>query len=105
MNSFWAHAAAFVWGPFTVVLLIGTGLYLSFRLRWLHLRRFGLAWRLAARDSAWDADVAGLGDISPWQSLMTMLAGAIGNGNIAGVATAIAVGGPGAVFWMWASGL
>ncbi len=105
MKDFWAHAAAFVWGPVTVVLLMGTGVYLSFRLRWTHIRRFGLAWRLAARGSAPAADRAGLGDISPWQSMMTMLAGAIGNGNIAGVATAVATGGPGAIFWMWASGL
>jgi alanine or glycine:cation symporter, AGCS family len=105
MTEFWAHAAAFVWGPFTIVLLMGTGLYMSFRLRWAHLRRFNLAWRLAARGSTADSDRTALGDISPWQSMMTMLAGAIGNGNIAGVATAIATGGPGAIFWMWASGL
>jgi alanine or glycine:cation symporter, AGCS family len=105
MTEFWAHAAAFVWGPFTVLLLMGTGLYMSVRLRWSHLRRFALGWRLAARGSAPDEDRSTLGDISPWQSMMTMLAGAIGNGNIAGVATAIATGGPGAIFWMWASGL
>ena len=75
MTDFWAHAAAFVWGPFTVVLLMGTGLYLSFRLGWTHLRRFDLAWRLAARGSSADADRTTLGDISPWQSMMTMLAG------------------------------
>ncbi len=105
MNDFWAHAAAFVWGPTTIVLLMGTGVYLSFRLRWSHLRRFGLAWRLASRGPAPETAAGSLGDISPWQSMMTMLAGAIGNGNIAGVATAVATGGPGAIFWMWASGL
>jgi AGCS family alanine or glycine:cation symporter len=103
MSWFWAQAAAFVWGPFTVALLMGTGLYLSFRLGFLHLRNFGLAWKFAG--SAAEPDKTAAGEISPWQSLMTMLAGAIGNGNIAGVATAIATGGPGAVFWMWASGL
>jgi AGCS family alanine or glycine:cation symporter len=105
MQEFWEQAAAFVWGPVTVVLLMGTGLYLSFRLRMRHLRRFGLAWRLASRGKPSGASEQVPGDISPWQSMMTMLAGAIGNGNIAGVATAIAVGGPGAIFWMWASGL
>jgi alanine or glycine:cation symporter, AGCS family len=104
MRAFWEQAAAFVWGPFTVVLLMGTGLYLSYRLRLSHLRNFRLAWRLASRLGERGDDKV-VGDISPWQSMMTMLAGAIGNGNIAGVATAIATGGPGAIFWMWASGL
>jgi AGCS family alanine or glycine:cation symporter len=105
MREFWAHAAAFVWGPFTVLLLIGTGIYLSIRLRLIHLRRFKLAWHYASRPSVNPEDADARGVISPWQSMMTMLAGAIGNGNIAGVATAIATGGPGAIFWMWASGL
>jgi AGCS family alanine or glycine:cation symporter len=110
MSEFWAQAAALVWGPATVVLLVGTGIYLSIRLKFTHLRRFRLGWRFAAQGRTVPARTqaeasAPPGDISPWQSMMTMLAGAIGNGNIAGVATAIAVGGPGAVFWMWASGL
>jgi len=110
MSEFWAEAAAVVWGPATVVLLVGTGIYLSFRMKFAHLRHFKLGWRFAAQGIVAPARTeaeasAPPGDISPWQSMMTMLAGAIGNGNIAGVATAIAVGGPGAVFWMWASGL
>ncbi len=110
MSEFWARAAAFVWGPFTVVLLMGTGIYLTGRLRLSHLRQFRQAWKFAAQgasepDPDPDRRERAAGDISSWQSMMTMLAGAIGNGNIAGVATAIATGGPGAVFWMWASGL
>lgn len=105
MREFWQQAAAFVWGPVTVVLLIGTGLYLSCRIRLEHFRNFKLAWRLASRGGTAKESEQAPGDISPWQSMMTMLAGAIGNGNIAGVATAIATGGPGAIFWMWASGL
>jgi AGCS family alanine or glycine:cation symporter len=110
MSEFWAQAAALVWGPVTVALLVGTGIYLSFRLKFTHLRRFRLGWRFAAQGIGIQARTpekgsAPSGDISPWQSMMTMLAGAIGNGNIAGVATAIAIGGPGAIFWMWASGL
>ncbi len=110
MAEFWAQAAALVWGPVTVALLMGTGIYLSSRLKFTHLRHFGLGWRFAARGTASQVRTQGEtsatpGVISPFQSMMTMLAGAIGNGNIAGVATAIAIGGPGAVFWMWASGV
>jgi alanine or glycine:cation symporter, AGCS family len=110
MSEFWAQAAALVWGPITVVLLMGTGIYLSSRLKFTHLRHFRLGWQFAAKGteapSRTQTGASTLpGDISPWQSMMTMLAGAIGNGNIAGVATAIAIGGPGAIFWMWASGL
>ena len=110
MREFWAGAAAFVWGPVTVVLLMGTGIYLSLRIRFTHLRWFALGWKSALQGTAKPAEPdAGAGtppgEISPWQSMMTMLAGAIGNGNIAGIATAIAVGGPGAIFWMWVSGL
>lgn len=110
MREFWARAAALVWGPATVVLLMGTGIYLSSRLKFIHLRKFKLGWKFAAQRADVTAGTQAEtsrppGDISPRQSMMTMLAGAIGNGNIAGVATAIAVGGPGAIFWMWASGL
>lgn len=105
MSEFWAAAAALVWGPVTVVLLVGTGLYLSVRLGFRHLREFRPAWRTALRSAVSEGDPGSAGEISPWQSMMTMLAGAIGNGNIAGIATAIATGGPGAIFWMWASGV
>ena len=107
MREFWAEAAALVWGQATVALLMGTGIYLSTRVRFTHLRKFYLGWKCALQSAAGkqsgDSDLPGV--ISPWQSMMTMLCGAIGNGNIAGVATAIAVGGPGAIFWMWACGL
>jgi AGCS family alanine or glycine:cation symporter len=96
-----------VWGPATVALLMGTGIYLSTRLRFTHLRKFYLGWKFtiqsAAGKQSGTSDLPGV--ISPWQSMMTMLCGAIGNGNIAGVSTAIAMGGPGAIFWMWACGL
>jgi alanine or glycine:cation symporter, AGCS family len=105
MREFWAGAAAFVWGPFTVVLLMGTGVYLSFRLGFRHLREFRTAWNVARRSAGAADDSRAAGEISTWQSMMTMLAGAIGNGNIAGVATAVATGGPGAIFWMWLSGV
>ena len=90
----------FVWGPVMLALLVGTGVFLTLRLRFLSLRKLGLALRMVfARRSA------GEGDISPFAALMTALAATIGTGNIAGVATAIALGGPGAVFWMWVAAL
>ncbi len=110
MGKFWVSASSFLWGSFGVLLLVGTGIYLTIWLKGSHWRRFGLGWKFAlqgtaARERAQSGGSLPPGEISPWQSMMTMLAGAIGNGNIAGVATAIATGGPGAVFWMWASGV
>ncbi len=105
MSEFWAQASRLVWGPLTIVILMGTGTYLSVILRAAHLRRFRLGWRYAVQGAAQPDDPESAGEISTWQSLMVMLAGAIGNGNIAGVAVAVATGGPGAIFWMWASGL
>jgi len=97
-----AFLAGLVWGPHTTFFLLGAGLYLSLRLRFVQLRRFGLSFRLLTgirrRD---EAGSEASGDISPFQALATSLAAVIGNGNIAGVCTAIAMGGPGAVFWMW----
>lgn len=91
-----------MWGPHMLLLLIGTGIYLTLRLRGLQFRRFLHANRyvllgVQRKDKSQDKT----GDITPLQALMTSLSSAVGNGNIVGVATAIAVGGPGAVFWMW----
>ena len=92
-----------VWGTPMLVLILGTGLYLTVGLKLMPIRRIPAAFRLmiAGRHPG----AADKGDITPFQSLMTALAATIGNGNIAGVATAIAVGGPGAVFWMWMTAL
>ncbi len=85
-------------------MLLGTGLFLSFRLRFVQLKRLGFSFRILARHSSLGETQKGeIGDISPFQALTTSLATVVGNGNIAGVATAIAMGGPGAVFWMWLS--
>lgn len=91
-----------VWGPQTLVLLLGAGLFLTIRLRFVQVRRFGLSFRLlwGSKDFG-ESRAERKGDISPFQALMTSLAAVIGNGNIAGVCTAIAMGGPGSVFWMW----
>jgi alanine or glycine:cation symporter, AGCS family len=92
-----------VWGPFLLIpLLLLTGLYLTFILRGIQFRRLGYAlWYGLIRRREHGA----VGDISHYQALTTALAATIGVGNIAGVATAIFLGGPGAVFWMWATGL
>jgi len=93
----------FVWGPAMLVLILGTGLYLQVRLRGMPIRRIAQGLRLVWRGR--DADPNLPGEVSPFSALMTCLAATIGVGNIAGVATAIALGGPGAVFWMWMTAL
>ncbi len=94
--------ANIVWGPHMLILLLGAGLYLTIRLRFVQLRRFGLSFRLLlGKREFGETAKERRGDISPFQALAASLAAVIGNGNIAGVCTAIAMGGPGAVFWMW----
>ncbi|MEE8550848.1 MAG: alanine:cation symporter family protein, partial [Gemmatimonadota bacterium] len=93
----------FVWGPFLLVpLLLLTGLYLTVRLRGLQFRELGHSLWLAL---VVRKEPGAEGDISHFQALMTALAATVGTGNIVGVATAIAAGGPGALFWMWMTGL
>jgi AGCS family alanine or glycine:cation symporter len=89
------------WGPAMLFLLLGTGLYLSLGLRFLTLRKIPVALRLLLQGRKGKGE----GDISPFSALMTSLSATIGTGNIAGVATAVALGGPGALFWMWITAL
>nr|WP_042455366.1 sodium:alanine symporter family protein [Simiduia agarivorans] len=84
-----------------LVLLLGTGLYMMTRLKALPLRKVGYGFKQLFKGRAASAE----GDISPFNALMTALAATIGTGNIVGVATAIGIGGPGALFWMWCSAL
>jgi len=93
----------FVWGPAMLVLILGTGLYLQLRLFGMPIRRIGAGLRLVWRGRNVDPSLPG--EVSPFAALMTCLAATIGVGNIAGVATAIALGGPGALFWMWMTAL
>ena len=94
----------FVWGPVMLILLVGTGVYLTFGLRGITISKIGYAFKMLfeGRDKT---KQEGEGDITPFQALMTSLAATVGTGNIAGVATAIFAGGPGAVFWMWITAL
>jgi AGCS family alanine or glycine:cation symporter len=99
----WTGAASnFVWGWPLLVLLVGTGLFITILLRGLQFRVLGKSLHLALIKRK---EEGAEGDISHFQALMTALAATVGTGNIAGVATAIALGGPGALFWMWMTGL
>ncbi len=98
-----AQLNGIVWGIPMLVLILGTGLYLMLGLRLLPLRKLGLGFATLWRGRTPAPD--GKGDISPFNALMTALSATVGTGNIAGVATAIALGGPGAVFWMWCTAL
>lgn len=93
--------SGWVWGPPMLTLLVGTGLYLTILLKGLQFRALPAAFRLIFHKEDHGHD----GDISHFAALMTALAATVGIGNIVGVATAISVGGPGAVFWMWMTGL
>lgn len=91
----------FVWGPPMLVLLLGTGLYLTVFLKFMPLRKIGFAFGELMKGRKPEGE----GDVTPFGALMTALSSTIGTGNIAGVAVAIAIGGPGALFWMWMTAL
>lgn len=100
--GFLHEANDIVWGPIMLVLLVGTGMYLTIRLKFLSFRQiphgFAQLWKGRKKGEA-------QGELSPFNALMLALAGTIGTGSIAGVATAIVIGGPGAIFWMTFSAL
>lgn len=89
-----------VWGPIMLVFLVGTGIFLTFKLNFLPWRNLPKALKMVFSPESRKTD-KGKGDISPFSALMTALAGTIGTGNIVGVATAMITGGPGALVWMW----
>ncbi len=89
-----------VWGPVMLVFLVGTGIFLTFKLNFLPWRNLPNALKMVFSPESRKTD-KGKGDISPFSALMTALAGTIGTGNIVGVATAMITGGPGALVWMW----
>lgn len=102
MNDGVEAVNSFIWGPIMLCFLVGTGAYLMIRLKFLPLRNLGYALKqVFSRSSLEKTDTRGEGDITPFESLMTALAATIGTGNIVGVATAMTVGGPGALVWMW----
>lgn len=101
-THFFNSLGGIVWGPFLLIVLVGTGLYLTLRLGWVQFSMLPYALKLAFSRKQ---DDRAPGDISQFQALMTALAATIGTGNIAGVATAVVLGGPGAIFWMWMTAL
>ena len=94
----------FVWGPVMLVLLVGTGIYLSIAVGFIQFTKIGYWWKNTI-GKIFKKGEAGDGEITPLQAVSTALASTVGTGNIAGVTGAIILGGPGAVFWMWVSAL
>ena len=92
------------WGPWMLVFLVGTGIYLSVKVGFIQFSKFGYAIKNTIGKIFQKQTAAG-GEVTPFQAMTTALAATVGTGNIAGVTGAIAVGGPGAVFWMWISAL
>ncbi|MFP4503010.1 MAG: alanine/glycine:cation symporter family protein [Candidatus Hydrogenedentota bacterium] len=101
-SSFVTRINGVVWGPAMILLLVGTGVYLTLRLRFIQVRylRHAIEAVSGRHDKAGDT-----GELSHFQALSAALSATVGTGNIAGVATAIALGGPGAVFWMWVTAI
>ena len=93
-----------IWGVPAMICIIGVGLYLSIRTGFLQIRKFPYAMKVTIGRMLRKRDASD-GALTPFQAVCTALAATVGTGNIAGVAGAIAIGGPGAVFWMWISAL
>ncbi len=101
LDQVFIKASGIVWGPALIILLLGTGIFLTVRLKFIQFTHLPTALRLAF--SKTDREAAG--DVSHFKALMVALAATIGTGNIVGVTTAIGLGGPGALFWMWITAL
>ncbi|MBR1972901.1 MAG: sodium:alanine symporter family protein [Oscillospiraceae bacterium] len=104
LNEIVNYLNGIAWGPWMLILLVGTGVYLSARTGFPQFRKFGYVMKNTI-GKVFQKQEAGQGEVTPFQAVTTALAATVGTGNIAGVTGAIAVGGPGAVFWMWISAL
>ena len=97
-----SKANGFIWGLYCLIpLLCGTGLYFTLRLKFVQIRKFGQAWKQVFGGLTLFGERAGKEGMSSFQALATAIAAQVGTGNLGGAATAIAMGGPGAIFWMW----
>ena len=98
-----AKGNSFLWRFLLIVLLCGTGIYYTIRLRFIQVRKFGEGWKLVFGHLRLNGEKHEKGEMSPFQSIATAIAAQVGTGNLAGAATALLGGGPGAIFWMWVS--
>ena len=91
-----------LWGPWCLIpILVGTGIFFTFKTRFVQVRQFGRAFRHVFGNFSFSGEKAGQHGMTSFQSLATSIAAQVGTGNLAGVATAMVMGGPGAIFWMW----
>jgi AGCS family alanine or glycine:cation symporter len=96
-------ANEFMWGFLLIILLCGTGILFTFRLKFIQVRKFGEGWKLLFKNFSFKGVKSKNGEMTPFQAIATAIAGQVGTGNLAGAATALISGGPGAIFWMWVS--
>ena len=99
ISSLLSAVQSFIWGPPMIILLLGLGLLLTLKLRVLQIRKLSTALKMACTPH--DGDPTKQGDVTSFAALCTALAATVGTANIAGVATAVSIGGPGALFWMF----
>ena len=98
-----AKGNSFLWSFLLIVLLCGTGIYYTIRLRFIQVRKFGEGWKLVFGHLSLNGEKHEKGEMTPFQSIATAIAAQVGTGTLAGAATALLGGGPGAIFWMWVS--
>ena len=98
-----AKGNSFLWSFLLIVLLCGTGIYYTIRLRFIQVRKFTEGWKLVFGHLSLNGEKHEKGEMTPFQSIATAIAAQVGTGNLAGAATALLGGGPGAILWMWVS--
>ena len=103
LQDFIGKGNTFLWSFLLIFLLCGTGIYYTIRLRFIQLRRLGEGFKLVFGHFSLKGEKHEKGEMSPFQAIATAIAAQVGTGNLAGAATAIVSGGPGAIFWMWVS--
>lgn len=103
MSEFFAGLGELMWGPGSIIFVVGAGIWFSWGTGFLQLRRAGSILRGTVGELFRPSGGGGKGGITPFQAVSTALAGTMGTGNIAGIAAALVAGGPGAIFWMWVS--
>ena len=103
LNQVVQNVSGFVWNSLLIFLLVGTGIFYTIKLKFIQVRKFGEGYTKVVKGVNLNGEAAGADGMSSFQSLATAVAAQVGTGNLAGAATAIAAGGPGAIFWMWVS--